>query len=158
MFSLRQQNAHPRFRLTFFVKYFTSSPNSSEVTSDLQSQFYSRLAQEIRARRKSLGKTQEELAEALGLKRTSVVNVEAGRQKLLLHHLFDLSAFLRTDPASLLQGLLPSAQSKVSIPAGLPSETGAAILRGIQRANPTTQSYDPSQINPTDSSADPSRE
>ena len=46
--------------------------------------------------------TQEELAEGVNLTRTSITNLEKGRQKFLLHTLADIAAVLQVHPASLL--------------------------------------------------------
>jgi transcriptional regulator with XRE-family HTH domain len=48
--------------------------------------------------------TQEELAGLVSLTRTSITNVEKGRQKLLLHTLSDIAEALEVDLASLLPG------------------------------------------------------
>lgn len=48
--------------------------------------------------------TQDELAKLVRLSRTSITNVEKGRQKLLLHTLADIAAALDVDIASLLPG------------------------------------------------------
>lgn len=63
--------------------------------------FYKHVGEKIRAAR---GKrlSQEALATAIGLTRTSVSNIENGRQKMLLHTLVDLAAALNVDPARLL--------------------------------------------------------
>jgi transcriptional regulator with XRE-family HTH domain len=63
--------------------------------------FYLQLGQAIRARRERLGLTQTELAERVGLSRTSVTNVERGRQQVLLHQVVDFAKALRTDVAAL---------------------------------------------------------
>lgn len=44
----------------------------------------------IRIVREALGLTQDDLATRVGLNRTSVTNIEAGRQRLILH---DVEAF-----------------------------------------------------------------
>lgn len=46
--------------------------------------------------------TQERLAELVSLTRTSITNVEKGRQKLLLHTLAEIAGALEVDLASLL--------------------------------------------------------
>lgn len=46
--------------------------------------------------------TQEGLAKLVSLTRTSITNVEKGRQKFLLHTLVDIAASLHVDPSSLL--------------------------------------------------------
>ncbi len=46
--------------------------------------------------------TQENLAKLVGLTRTSLTNIEKGRQKILLHTFADLASALGVRPAELL--------------------------------------------------------
>jgi transcriptional regulator with XRE-family HTH domain len=63
--------------------------------------FYKQVGDKIRAQRgKDL--SQEALASAIGLTRTSISNIEKGRQRLLLHTLADIAAALNVDAVSLL--------------------------------------------------------
>lgn len=71
---------------------------------DDQSSFYEEVGRRIREARK-LRKpklTQQGLADLVALTRTSITNVEKGRQKLLLHTLADIAIALQVEPASLL--------------------------------------------------------
>jgi transcriptional regulator with XRE-family HTH domain len=63
---------------------------------------YSQIGLNIRNARNIAGLTQEELADAVGLSRTSINNIEKARQKLLVHTLFDIAEACRTTPESLL--------------------------------------------------------
>jgi transcriptional regulator with XRE-family HTH domain len=68
---------------------------------------YKNLGRRIRALRKeSLRLTQEQLAKRVGISRASLANIEAGRQQVLVHHLFALASALDLD--SPVQLLLPS--------------------------------------------------
>jgi transcriptional regulator with XRE-family HTH domain len=51
------------------------------------SELYGHVGQTIQASRTAKGFTQAELAVAIGLTRTSVTNIEAGRQSIMLHTL-----------------------------------------------------------------------
>ncbi len=62
-----------------------------------EARFYGLLGQTIRARRELLGFTQGQVAEALGLSRTSVVNIERGRQRLIVFQLVRLASALRCE-------------------------------------------------------------
>lgn len=55
--------------------------------------------------RTTLGWTQAELAEKVGLTRTSITNIEAGRQRVLLHEIETFSRVFNTTPKNLLRGL-----------------------------------------------------
>jgi transcriptional regulator with XRE-family HTH domain len=64
---------------------------------------YKDLGARIRGLRKGLGQTQERLAAQIGMSRASLANIEAGRQQVLVHHLFAVAEALQLDsPAQLL--------------------------------------------------------
>jgi len=65
-------------------------------------QFRRRIGAEVRAARTRRSITQAVLADRLGLRRTSVTNIEAGEQGLTLETFVDLAAALGTDPRELL--------------------------------------------------------
>lgn len=52
--------------------------------------FYKKIGENIRAKRKERGLSQEGLAKAIGLKRPSMSNIEKGRQNILLHTFCDI--------------------------------------------------------------------
>lgn len=60
--------------------------------------------------RKQRNITQEQLAEAIGLQRTSITNIERGRQKILLHTLFEMATVLKV----CVQDLLPEQERPAS--------------------------------------------
>ena len=64
--------------------------------------FYKKVGENIRARRKALGLSQEELAKAVGLKRPSLSNIEKGRQNILLHTFCEIAETLDSDANALL--------------------------------------------------------
>ena len=59
----------------------------------------------IRIIREALGLTQDEVAHRVGLNRTSVTNVEAGRQRLVLHDVETFARALGTTPRNILKGI-----------------------------------------------------
>jgi transcriptional regulator with XRE-family HTH domain len=63
---------------------------------------YRTLGERIRSERLKQNITQDELASRVGLTRTSITNVEKGRQRLLVHTLLQIADSLGTDPARLL--------------------------------------------------------
>lgn len=63
---------------------------------------YSDVGNKIRQRREELGLTQQALASAVDLSRTSITNIEQGRQKLLVNTLFDIAKALEVSMADLL--------------------------------------------------------
>jgi transcriptional regulator with XRE-family HTH domain len=67
--------------------------------------FYLEFGKLLRRYRNRLKLTQDDLAERVGLSRTSITNIEQGRQKVLLHQVFVLAESLGVTP----DALLPSA-------------------------------------------------
>lgn len=72
----------------------------------MASDFYAALGANIRKRREKLGLTQDQLAGEIGLSRTSIVNIEAGRQGIAVHQFVDISESLAVAPGVLLKGIL----------------------------------------------------
>ncbi len=63
---------------------------------------YEEFGRGLRNKRKAVNLTQEALAERVGLSRTSIINIEKGRQHVSLHMLFSLANALGVEPAELL--------------------------------------------------------
>lgn len=68
-------------------------------------EFYEGLGAAIKARRDALRMTQSELAQRLGLSRTSITNIERGRQRLLIDQFCRVAEILHCDRELLLAGL-----------------------------------------------------
>jgi transcriptional regulator with XRE-family HTH domain len=84
--------------------------------------FYEELGARIQNLRRQRGLRQQDLAAALSMARTSIANIEAGRQRLLAHMLLDLAWVLKVDLAELLHGHRPSGAAPISPPPGLTPE------------------------------------
>lgn len=67
-----------------------------------QDEFYVQLGLLIRKARVKAGLTQQELADALAISRTSLTNIEKGNQRLLVHVLIDIADSLGIKPVQLL--------------------------------------------------------
>ena len=78
-----------------------------------QQAFYAEVGRRIRQTREERGLTQEVLAELVSLTRTSITNIEKGRQKILAHTLVDLATALRVAPATLLPESNTTADSEL---------------------------------------------
>ncbi len=63
---------------------------------------YAHIKGHLKARREEMGLTQGQLAARLGLERTSVTNIELGRQKPPLHVIYALCHELALDVSELL--------------------------------------------------------
>ncbi len=60
-----------------------------------EEKLYRALGTAVAARRRILGLTQSDVAASIGLTRATLANIEAGRQGVLLHHLYRLASALR---------------------------------------------------------------
>ena len=63
---------------------------------------YRHLGAKIKAHRRALRLTQQQLADQLGISRASLANVETGRQRVLVHQLFELADHLSISVRELL--------------------------------------------------------
>ncbi len=68
------------------------------MTNPLYQMFGSR----VRALRERKNVTQEELGRRVDLSRTSIVNIEKGRQRVLLHQMVEIADALDAKPSELL--------------------------------------------------------
>jgi transcriptional regulator with XRE-family HTH domain len=97
---------------------------------------YKEFGRLLRKSRKEAQLTQGEVAERVGLSRTSITNIERGRQHVLLHQLFLLAAAVGVDPTELLpQGkaaleeLLPARELR-ALPDEQSRDFAALVLSG----------------------------
>lgn len=97
-----------------------------------QEALYRAVGQHIRRQRTLRGLTQNQLAELLSLSRTSITNIESGRQKLLVHTLVDLAVVLEIDISELLPEITVSTTRPVNaaIPEGT-TETDRRFVTGL---------------------------
>lgn len=86
------------------MKNFT---RSVLVKDQIQEAFYRSLGARIREIR-GVKLSQEQLAKAAKLSRTSIVNIECGKQKLLVYNLFQISKALGIQPSELIGPLEPT--------------------------------------------------
>lgn len=73
-----------------------------------ENSFYLELGRRIRKARKNLHLTQQELADLLKLNRTSITNIEKGKQKILAYMLVEVAGKLKVT----VNDLLPQNNSK----------------------------------------------
>jgi transcriptional regulator with XRE-family HTH domain len=82
---------------------------------------YTQFGRLLRDLREEAGLTQDQVAERVKLKRTSITNIERGRQHIALHQLYLLAAAVGKSPSD----LLPDAESAMQ--ELLPNKTMAAL-------------------------------
>lgn len=80
------------------------------MTEEQIDRFYADLGQRLHRARTAARITQQGLATVAGLTRSSVANVEAGRQRVPLHVLAAMAGALRVEPADLFSGELLAAE------------------------------------------------
>ena len=83
-------------------------------------ELYHVLGRRVRRRREQLDRTQDELAAQVGLTRTSITNIEQGRQKIQVHMLYSLAAALDTAVIALLPLIPAGTRNRADIEAQLP--------------------------------------
>lgn len=86
---------------------------------------YRDFGRQLRARRRQAHLTQEQLADRVGLSRTSITNIEKGTQHTALHVLYQLAGALGVTPADLLPVQRRSAEVV------LPAEVQQAVRQAL---------------------------
>jgi len=93
---------------------------------------YQAVGQRIREARVRRQMTQDALATAVSLTRTSITNIEKGRQKVLLHTFLEIAEHLEVDPTTLLPNarlaIAGDARPDLPVPRDL-SETNKQLIR-----------------------------
>ncbi len=91
-----------------------------------QGPFYRALGERLKKVRTSKKIYQSELARAVGLSRTSISNIESGRQPVEVRVLVEIATILGTSISRLIPG---------------PSRPKGKLPRGAQQLNPSTQEW-----------------
>ena len=95
--------------------------------------FYQRFGQNLHRARRVAGLSQADLGVAIKLTRTSISNIEKGRQKVLLHTFAEMLHVLNLQPGE----LLPDARTRFApLPPGLnslPHDEQDFVNRGLGR-------------------------
>lgn len=76
----------------------------------------------IRQRRRRLELPQTKLAGILGISRATLANIETGRQRILVHHLYAFAGALDMKPGELLPQAAKSGSSSDLVQVPLPSD------------------------------------
>lgn len=102
---------------------------------------YPEIGRLISRRRNQLELTQEQLAPQVELSRTSVANIERGRQKILVHQLLAFAHALNVEPLALLpQSKSPTpAKSDVKYPTDINARQRAQLARLLDDPPTTTR-------------------
>lgn len=97
----------------------------------MNEQFYREFGRTLREHRQRTGGelSQEQLAKRVGLSRTSITNIEKGRQQIPLHMLYLLADALGVDPISLLPDKRRLGASGSTASDDLPADVAAFLER-----------------------------
>lgn len=95
---------------------------------------YLTVGRRIRRLRERRGTTQTELASRANLTRTSLSNIEAGRQRISVRALLEMAAALNVSPAELLPDLRQtrSTNIQVLVDRGANRDEAEALLRAFR--------------------------
>lgn len=78
-----------------------------KARTDAARNFYVAVGKRIADARVLKRLTQDALARDIGLTRTSIVNIEKGRQQLLFHTLVQIAHVLKVEPVDLIPNIVP---------------------------------------------------
>jgi transcriptional regulator with XRE-family HTH domain len=85
-----------------------------EYMNNLNDVLYAEIGRRVFNARTSAGFTQEKLASEISLTRTSVTNIEKGKQKLLVHTLVEIASVLNVEIETLLPKINVKSDNEVS--------------------------------------------
>lgn len=96
---------------------------------------YRSFGEAIRQEREKSGLTQGRLGELVGLSRTSITNIEQGRQHVPLHHLFLMAKALQVNPRDILPSFDDDKEKSIFdwIKTAMPSDTDKNDIQFITR-------------------------
>lgn len=97
--------------------------------------FYRKVGEKIRVKRQHRGLSQDGLAKAIGLKRTSLSNIEKGRQNVLLHTFCEIAETLNVSPGELLPDGVKSGLNPPPNLGALRKEVREFVEAGIKPAH-----------------------
>ena len=97
-----------------------------------QDRLYSHIGEQLKMHREKIGITQSELAERVQLERTSITNIERGKQKLPIHVLFGVCRALGVNPSEVLPRMDLITESPVLTRVSIGSYNGSVPM-GIAR-------------------------
>jgi transcriptional regulator with XRE-family HTH domain len=92
---------------------------------------YEAIGRRVRAAREQAKRSQGELAQRVGLTRTSITNIERGRQKIQVHTLYAIAEALNVRPDALLP--LDVVDGSGAIDEQLPKELPTAEREWVKR-------------------------
>jgi transcriptional regulator with XRE-family HTH domain len=95
------------------------------------SPFYAELGRRVKQRREELHLSQDEVARALGLTRSSIANLERGEQRISAEAFVTLAAILRIDLANLAPNVSSSTAAAKLVEEKAPDAIKAALRAAL---------------------------
>ena len=86
-----------------------------QLMRHMSTAFYEIVGARIKTQRDELGLRQEDLAESIGLSRTSVTNIERGRQRLFLDQFAEICRVLKVQPSDIFPDPLDPGLQRMKI-------------------------------------------
>lgn len=93
---------------------------------------YAQIGSEIRRRREGLGLSQAQLADRIGVGRTSVTMIERGAQAILVHQLLEIAKALRVSP----EILLSKAEMVTNVGLAMGTDHSAKVMELLSELEP----------------------
>lgn len=104
----------------------------------MREQLYSQLGEVIRRHRDSLGMSQANLAEKIGVGRTTITMMERGAQAIFVHQLIDIATALKSTAGDLLAEVEPVEGADAPIDEAFIGEM-AGLLSGLKTVRRITR-------------------
>ena len=133
------------------MSYVESVPGAPISSNGSLPRVYTVLGAVLRDARESAGLTQEKVASAARLTRTSLTNIEKGRQKVLLDTFVEIAGFLGQTGSQMLSEIetrmAQQPSSRFTLPSNIPSKAQAQIADIIGgQAEPFSHANSPQKI------------
>lgn len=110
--------------------------SQEEIGDYMEDQVYSEIGKRIREGRDTKGWTQQELSDRMELTRSSIANIELGRQKIQVHVLYTFAEVLGLNPLDLLPQ--PSViKNKEKYDSNLDTESRDFLQRILEKSSHT---------------------
>ena len=97
---------------------------------------YEEVGKLIASRRRQLGQKQDDIAKLAGVSRASLANIEVGRQRVLLHQLYNIARALQFDgPQPLLPTMRAESVNDLPMSRSVTSKQAAQLEQLISSAS-----------------------
>lgn len=106
----------------------------ADLGDDAIDRFYAVVGSRVRSVRTDRGMSQAALARQIGFTRSSVANLEAGRQRIALHLLVQIARALDNEPGALIPEVAPASAMDDEVLEGLTEQLDSRAREFVRRA------------------------